>query len=99
MPTPKAGTVTVTTAGTRVAFPSARKRCLSIEVRAAEGNTGIVYFGDVDVSATVGMPLHPGTDGVHADIKVDFSAGVSLNSLYLDAATNNDKAHFVAVME
>ena len=96
------GTVTVATAGTRVAFPSARKKCVWIKVTAREGNTGVVYFGDVTVSSSNGYTLYQGTDGVNnttGPIPLLDVGGVDLSSLYLDSASNGDKADFVAVFE
>ena len=97
-----AGRVIVTTATTRVAFPSSRRKCLWIRVTAGEGNTGAVFFGSVTVSATVGRSLHQGTDGVNVSTEIPFfqyGGGVDLNSLYLDAATNDDYAEFEAILE
>ena len=101
MATPLSGTITVTTAGTKVALPSARRKCLWLYLRAAEGNTGIVYFGDTSVSASNGLPLHAGTDGVNVDVTVPYyvAGGIKLSDLYMDAASNGDKAHFTAVLE
>ena len=101
MATFKSGTVIVTSAGTKVAFPSANRPCVWIQVTAAEGNTGNVFFGDSTVSVSAGRTLHPGTDGVHSQTEIPFyhTGSVQLDSLYLDAANNGDKAYFEAVLE
>lgn len=76
---------TVTTAGTRVQLAS--NACVAGIVEAPSTNTGIVYVGGSDVSATVfGAELQPGQ-----------SAGVAIsntNKLYVDAATSGDKLAF-----
>ena len=96
MATFKSAAVTVTAAGTGVAFPSARGKCLWIKVVAKEGNTGAVDLGDSTVTATTAPPLYGGDP-----VEIDFSkyGGASLDSLYLDAATNGDGADFIAVLE
>ena len=95
------GTVTVTTATTRVAFPSVRGRIVWLKVRATDGNTGVVYLGDVTVSSTAGYPLYQGIDEVQTAVIVPIPAGASINlgDIYLDAATNGDQADYIAVVE
>lgn len=95
------GTVTVTLAGTQVAFPEARGRIVWLKVRAKEGNTGIVYLGDADVSASSGYPLHNGTDGVHSEVELSapFGGSIQIDAIYLDSASNGDAADFIAVVE
>lgn len=95
------GTVTVTTATTRVAFPSVRGRVIWLKVRATDGNTGTVYLGDSTVSATAGYPLYQGIDEVQTAVIVPIPEGASIDlaDVYLDAATNGDKAEYIAVVE
>jgi|TARA_R110000787_G_scaffold1185_2_gene4191 hypothetical protein len=98
----KAGRVTVSQAGTRVAFPSVRKKCLWLRVTANEANSGDVFFGDIFVSSTVGRTLKTGTDEVNNQTEIPFSqngGGVDLNSIYLDAANNNDYIEYEAILE
>ena len=101
MATPIAGTVTVASAATAVAFSASRSRVIALTVRAQEGNTGIVYLGDSGVSASSGFPLHQGTDGVHSEHRLDIPPGesISLEDLYLDAATNDDAADYFGLVQ
>ena len=95
------GTVTVTTAGTRVAFSSPRSRVTWLKVRATDGNTGTVYLGDSTVSSTAGYPLYQGIDEVLTAVIVPIPEGssIDLGDVYLDAATNGDKAEYIALTE
>lgn len=75
--------VTVTTAGTRVALTAGGARL--IYVRALAGNTGVVYVGDVAVSAANGYELSAG------EYVLIHAPDYELASIYVDAATNGDK--------
>lgn len=97
----KSGTVTVSSAGSRVALPSVQGKCLWLRVTAEETNTGIIWFGDVTVATAVGRPLYQGTDGVNISTEVPchVAGGVDLDSFYLDADNNNDVAYYEALLE
>ncbi len=56
-------------------------------IKALEGNTGNVYVGDSDVSATNGYELGPGD--------VVFLPILNLATVYIDAATNDDGVSFL----
>lgn len=77
---------TVATAGVRVQLAS--NACVAGIVQAPSTNTGIVYVGGSNVSASVyGSELQPGQ-----------AAGIAINNtnkLYVDAATNGDKLAFL----
>ena len=93
----KAGTTTVSTSGTEVQLSNTTSRVSSIQVKALAANSGIVYFGDSDVTTTNGYELSAGNT-----VSVSFAdAGgtVAFSTLYLDAASNGDKASWIAVIQ
>ena len=80
--------VTVAAAGTAVQVDSdnsIRKYML----RALPGNTGVVYIGDLSVSASNGFPLDK------ADGPIGYRG--RLSELYVDAATNGDGLAWIEV--
>ena len=93
----KAGTTPVSTSGTEVQLSNTSSLVSSIQVKALAANSGIVYFGDSDVTTTNGYELSAGNT-----VSVSFAdAGgtVAFSTLYLDAASNGDKASWIAVIQ
>ena len=84
------GTITVTSAGTRVQNPKAGS-CRGILWRARADNSSTVYVGYSDVSSTNGVAISPGDA-----FTVLFNGYEKLQNWYADAATNSDKVDFVA---
>jgi len=84
------GTITVSTAGTRVQNPTSGN-VQGIMWRARADNTGAVYVGYSDVSSTNGVHISPGDA-----FTVLFTGYEKLQNWYADAATNSDKVDFVA---
>jgi len=97
------GTTDVATAGTRVALSAdgglnASMRILWAQFKGVPGNTGIVYVGIGDVSAThgwslsndddVGLILNPGAYG----------GSISLGDINFDAATNGDDVEWALLI-
>lgn len=96
--------VTVATAGTRVQISTDDWHVLSITFIAAVGNSGIAYFGDVTVSATIGFPLEPGdafTDSPSQALQdTNIPHSTLLSDYYVDVATSGDKvAYFASVVK
>jgi hypothetical protein len=73
--------VTVPAAGTAVQIDSDTS-IREYYIRALPGNTGVVYLGDSNVSASNGLPL------AKADGPIFYNG--RLSELYVDAATNDD---------
>jgi hypothetical protein len=82
--------VQVTSAGTAVRFTSTTSLLpRAIQIRAREGNTGMMYYGDASVSSTDGMELSPGES--HLVSVTASEDALQLSSFYADAATSNDR--------
>ena len=96
MATFTAGTVTVSSAGTRVQVTSTPTPIRRVRFQAPPGNSGITYVGASTVSASVAGIEFPAAGGNES---VDFTEGRpgDLSEFYCDAATNGDKIHYMAV--
>lgn len=81
------GSVTVTTAGTRVQMPSTVAK--SVTIKADIANVGIIYIGNVSVTAANGIELGPG-DGISFDI-------ANINTIYIDASANGLMVNYLGV--
>jgi predicted amino acid racemase len=91
------GTTTVSTAGTEQRLSNTANRVLWVKAKALAANSGIVYLGVSDVTATNGYELSAGNE-----IEINFAeAGGSIifSSLYVDAATNGDKLCWTVILE
>jgi len=92
-----AGTITVSTAGTRVQVTSTPTPIRRVRFQAPPGNSGITYVGASTVSASVaGLEFTAAGENE----SVDFTEGRpgDLSEFYCDAATNGDKIHYMAVL-
>jgi len=94
---PDAGTTTISTAGTAVQLSNTANRVLRIKVKALAANSGIVYFGVSDVSATNGYELSAGNE-IEENYR-EFKGSVAFDSFWVDAATNGDKVCWAVVLE
>ena len=96
MATFTAGTITVSSAGTRVQVTSTPTPIRRVRFQAPPGNSGITYVGASTVSASVAGIEFPAAGGNES---VDFTEGRpgDLSEFYCDAATNGDKIHYMAV--
>lgn len=93
----QAATVTVTTAGTRVRFTVADTPIKRLYIQTDFSNTGSTYVGGSDVSSSVmGRRLDTGNLD-HFEVDYGMAAG-NLNEWYVDAATNGNKIHYIAVL-
>ena len=97
MATFTAGTITVSSAGTRVQVTSTPTPIRRVRFQAPPGNSGITYVGASTVSASVAGIEFPAAGGNES---VDFTEGRpgDLSEFYCDAATNGDKIHYMAVL-
>ena len=89
------GTTDVPSAGTAEQISNTPDRVKAIEAHAPSGNTGSVYFGVSDVSATNGRELAPGEAATYS-----FGAGSVLFSVfYVDAATSGDDLDWAVILD
>lgn len=92
------GTTTVTNAGTRVQIQAVDNRFNVIKVVANRDNTGMIYVGRSDVSASNGFEMAP------AEVLIQDLRGSRLESdnllpfsiIFVDAAVNGDKADWAS---
>lgn len=78
----------VTTAGTEVPLvASAISNVIKVIITAPAANTGNIYVGDVNVSATRGIEVVKGTSYV---IDAPQNELLDLGAMWVDAATNGD---------
>jgi hypothetical protein len=83
----------VAAAGTRVALKAARTPAAWARIKAIKtsgaANTGNIYVGGSDVTASLGYPLTPGQD-----VTLEACAGqsyIDLANVYIDAGTSADE--------
>ena len=91
------GVLTVSTAGTAVVSDNTANRVYEITFKALAGNSGLVYVGTDTVSAATGFELSAGQEKT-LSLKT-FGGSIPLNLFYANAATNNDKVAWVAILE
>jgi hypothetical protein len=91
---PVNATATVTTAGTRVQVNSSSVLVISLYVEALKTNTGVIYLGLSDVSATKYIAaLSPGQAfGISTDARGRLGGEAQLNVYYLDSSVSGEKA-------
>ena len=92
-----AGTTTVSTAGTEVQISNTTNKVRWLKVKALPANSGKVYLGVSDVSATNGYELSAGNE-----LEVSFAelgGTVIFSTFYVDAATNGDKLAWSVVLD
>ena len=93
---PDAGETDVPNAGTRVALSSdgglsAEFRIVWARFKAKTTNTGTVYVGVADVSATQGWELtNDGTVNSEVELPIPLGGSIPVGDIYFDAATNGD---------
>jgi hypothetical protein len=97
------GTTDVPSAGTRVQISNDDFKVKHIEFFARAGNTGNVFVGLSDVSATVnGCELTPEAAARpkgHVVIPIPPGGTVLLSVFYVDAATNGDDVDWFAILD
>lgn len=78
----------VATAGTRVRLvPADISNVIKLWVFSPTANTGSIFFGDVNVSATRGIEIPKGTFFV---VEAQPGMLLDLRNMYVDAATSGD---------
>jgi hypothetical protein len=88
------GTTDVGTAGTEVQISNTSDRVKAIDVRGRPSNTGNVFFGVSDVTATNGWTLQPGES-----ISITFGEGsAKFADFWVDAATSGDDVDWSVVL-
>ena len=96
------GTTTVTTAGTRVQLSTAKDNVKHIRFQPRAANTGRMFVGLVDVSATANgweFPIPVATKQT-PPLELDFGDGsVLLNVFYVDSTVNGEKIDWVAIVK
>jgi hypothetical protein len=91
------GTTNVASAGTRVQLSNTTNRVRWIQVKALAGNSGLVYLGVSDVSASNGYEL-AATNTIEINF-ADSGGTVAFSSLYVDAASTNDKVCWSVILD
>ena len=86
----RAGTTTVTTAGTAVRVTAQGWNIKAVTFKAKESNVGSAYIGGSDVSSANGFELSPAS---HHEFV--FPAQGKLSWFYVDAANSNDKVDWL----
>ncbi|MDA1256934.1 MAG: hypothetical protein O3C10_03710 [Chloroflexi bacterium] len=86
------GTVTVTTAGTRVQVVASGNAVSAVSFRARGSNSGPVYVGDDTVAAGDGYEISPGDE-----MTIRCRDLIDLRRFYIDAANNGDKVDYAGV--
>ena len=94
---PDTGITTVSTSGTAVQISNTPNRVLKITVKALAANSGIVYFGESDVSTTNGWGLSAGNE--FEENYRELGGSVAVSSIYVDVATNGDKVCWLVVLD
>ena len=92
-----AGTTNVASAGTRVQLSNTTNRVRWIQVKALAGNSGLVYLGVSDVSASNGYEL-AATNTIEINF-ADSGGTIAFSSLYVDSASNNDKVCWSVILD
>ena len=91
------GVTNVGTAGTAVQVSNVTNRVKQVECKALAGNSGLVYVGESDVSASNGFELSAGNTKTFNF--GEFGGSVPANVWYVDAASNNDKVAWSMILE
>ena len=86
---PKSAFLNIDTAGTQEQFTTASEIIpagRTVWVQVAAGNTGPVYIGDKNVSATTGHMLNP----LDPPLELNYDLPWDISDLWADATTNGD---------
>ena len=91
------GTTNVASAGTAVQLSNTTNRVRWIKVKALAGNSGMIYLGVSDVSASNGYEL----DSTNT-IEINFAESggtIPFSTFYVDVASNGDKVSWVVILD
>ena len=92
-----AGTTNVATAGTEVQISNTTNKVRWIKVKALAANSGKVYLGVSDVSATNGYELSAANE-----IEINFGeqgGTVPFSTFYVDSASSGDKLAWSVILD
>ena len=90
------GITNVPSAGTAVQVLNTKRGVLFVKFRALTANSGKVYVGLSDVSASLGYELAGGNE---LELNFgEFDGTVPAEVFYVDAATNDDKVSWIMIL-
>ena len=95
MARPKADSIEVANAGTRVRISTATDPVVAIVFRSRTGNSGKVYVGGSDVAAAVGFEL---AAGEQVEWPIKEGQLPRLSDFWVDVATNGDDVDYAATV-
>ena len=88
---PRTFAKTVTTAGTRERLTTSNKAVASVVLQAESSNTGVVYVGDSQVSASNGIALNASNTIAFTNDDLGSSdAKISMKDIWLDVSVSTD---------
>lgn len=79
--------INLTASGTRQALSGTSQKVTTVVINALAANTGVIYVGDVAVTAANGFPLQKGDTIV---LKAEAGTYLDLSKIYFDGGTTND---------
>ena len=96
MALPLGGTTDIPTAGTRVQINNTPRLCLSITLKARNGNSGSIYVGGSNVSSTNGFELRVNESVTYNLMSPYLSCPIS--DFWADTATNGNDVDWIAIV-
>jgi hypothetical protein len=92
-----AGTTTISTAGSEQQISNTNNRVRWLKLKALAANSGLVYIGVSDITATNGYELSAGNE-----IEFNFAdAGGTIlwSTVYVDSASDGDKVAWAVILD
>jgi hypothetical protein len=87
------GTTDVPTAGTQVRLSTSANRVRWIRLSVRSTNTGVIYFGQENVSSALGVEIEKDTS-----LTLDFeNSSEAFSSFWVDAATSGDDVDWIVI--
>jgi hypothetical protein len=90
--TPHIGTVTCPTSGNKQVTTRADK-AVTYTIQAPTANAGNIFWGDVNINTSAGIPLAPGDS--YTGQPQGNSSAYTMNSIYFACSTNTDSINFI----
>jgi hypothetical protein len=91
---PTGGAKAVAAAGTAVPLVASETNAQSLYVKAREGNTGSIFFGDSDVDKDA-SPQAVLFQGQSISVSAESGYKLDVNEFYIDADNNDDGVDFI----
>ncbi len=93
------GSTDIPTAGSRVQILNEPTNIVLIQLQARPGNIGNIFFGMVDVSATIGWTMEP-----KDQLVIDFDpqgkgSSIQMDDLYVDTDTNGNDVDWMIIFK